>query len=228
MKNNSFDAVILAAGKGTRYKSLKPKQYIKINNKNLIDIAVDKISKIKEIRNIFIVVDNKKSYSIPSSSTNLFLINGGNTRTKSVYNALKYISTIEQLPKKVLIHDAARPCVSSEDMKKILYHSRNLITGVSPGYPLTNALKRVNKNLIVIDNIRRNNLFMSFTPQAYIFTKLLEAYNVIIDKKIQVDDEIEAMAQLNYKVKIIRTSIDNIKLTYIDDLDVIQRLMNKK
>ena len=69
---------------------------------------------------------------------------------------------------------------------------------------------------------------MSFTPQAYIFTKLLEAYNVIIDKKIQVDDEIEAMAQLNYKVKIIRTSIDNIKLTYIDDLDVIQRLMNKK
>ena len=147
------------------------------------------------------------------------MINGGNTRTKSVYNALKYISTIEQLPKKVLIHDAARPCVSSEDMKKILYHSRNLITGVSPGYPLTNALKRVNKNLIVIDNIRRNNLFMSFTPQAYIFTKLLEAYNVIIDKKIQVDDEIEAMAQLNYKVKIIRTSIDNIKLTYIDDLN---------
>ena len=133
MKNNSFDAVILAAGKGSRYKSSRPKQYIKINNKNLIDIAVDKISKIKEIRNIFIVVDNKKSYSIPSSSTNLFLINGGNTRTKSVYNALKYISTIEQLPKKVLIHDAARPCVSSEDMKKILYHSRNLITGVSPG-----------------------------------------------------------------------------------------------
>ena len=55
-----------------------------------------------------------------------------------------------------------------------------------------------------------------------------DRYNAIIDKKIQVDDEIEAMAQLNYKVKIIRTSIDNIKLTYIDDLDVIQRLMNKK
>ena len=73
-------------------------------------------------------------------------------------------------------------------MKKILYHSRNLITGVSPGYPLTNALKRVNKNLIVIDNIRRNNLFMSFTPQAYIFTKLLEAYNVIIDKKEQFSE----------------------------------------
>jgi 2-C-methyl-D-erythritol 4-phosphate cytidylyltransferase len=228
MKNNSFDAVILAAGKGRRYKSLKPKQYTKINNKNLIDIAVEKILKTKEINNIFIVVDNKKSYSIPSESTNLFLINGGSTRTKSVYNALQFMSSTKNLSKNVLIHDAARPCVSLEDMKKIIYYSRNSTTGISPGYPLTNALKRVNKNSIVIDNLKRNNLYMSFTPQAYNFSKLLDAYNVIIDKKIQVDDEIEAMAQLNYKVKIIRTSIDNIKLTYIDDLNVIQRLMNKK
>ena len=54
------------------------------------------------------------------------------------------------------------------------------------------------------------------------------AYSDIINKKIQVDDEIEAMSLLNYNVNIIKASVGNIKLTYEDDLKVIKLLMNKK
>ena len=69
---------------------------------------------------------------------------------------------------------------------------------------------------------------MSFTPQLFNFSKLFMAYSDIINKKIQVDDEIEAMSLLNYNVKIIKASVGNIKLTYQDDLKVIKLLMNKK
>lgn len=69
---------------------------------------------------------------------------------------------------------------------------------------------------------------MSFTPQLFNFSKLFMAYSDIINKKIQVDDEIEAMSLLNYSTKIIKASVGNIKLTYQDDLEVIKLLMNNK
>jgi 2-C-methyl-D-erythritol 4-phosphate cytidylyltransferase len=53
MKNKIYDAVILAAGKSQRYNSSKPKQYLKINSKNLINIAIEKISETKKNKKHF-------------------------------------------------------------------------------------------------------------------------------------------------------------------------------
>jgi len=228
MSNQIFDAVVLAAGQGKRFNSSKPKQYLKINNKSIIDIAIEKLQKINKFKNIYLVLNKNYTYKIPKKLSNIYLVRGGNTRTKSVFNALKTISDSKQIPKKVLIHDAARPCVSVEDINKLLNNSKRIKTGLSLGYPLTNALKKINNRLIVTDNIKRTNLYMSFTPQVYNFNKLFEAYNDIIYKKIQVDDEIEAMSYLGYKTKIMRTSIDNIKITFNDDLTIIKKLMSSK
>ncbi len=228
MSNQIFDAVVLAAGQGKRFNSSKPKQYIKINNKSIIDIAIEKLQKINKFKNIYLVLNKNYTYKIPKKLSNIYLVRGGNTRTKSVFNALKTISDSKLIPNKVLIHDAARPCVSVEDINKLLNNSKRIKTGLSLGYPLTNALKKINNRLIVTDNIKRTNLYMSFTPQVYNFNKLFEAYNDIIYKKIQVDDEIEAMSYLGYKTKIMRTSIDNIKITFNDDLTIIKKLMSSK
>ncbi len=228
MSNQIFDAVVLAAGQGKRFNSSKPKQYLKINNKSIIDIAIEKLQKINKFKNIYLVLNKNYTYKIPKKLSNIYLVRGGNTRTKSVFNALKTISDSKLIPNKVLIHDAARPCVSVEDINKLLNNSKRIKTGLSLGYPLTNALKKINNRLIVTDNIKRTNLYMSFTPQVYNFHKLFEAYNDIIYKKIQVDDEIEAMSYLGYKTKIMRTSIDNIKITFNDDLTIIKKLMSSK
>tara|TARA_Y100000992_G_C21220413_1_gene470183 strand:+ start:360 stop:1046 length:687 start_codon:yes stop_codon:yes gene_type:complete len=228
MSKQIFDAVILAAGQGKRFNSSKPKQYLKINNKSFIDIAIEKIQNIKKIKNIYLVLEKNYTYKIPKKLSNIYIVKGGNTRTKSVFNALKVISNSKILPKNVLIHDAARPCVSVADINKLLNNTKNLKSGLSMGYPLTNALKKTNDSLIVISNIKRTNLYMSYTPQVYNFSKLFEAYNDIINKKIQVDDEIEAMSHIGYKTKIMRTSAGNIKLTFNDDLIIIKKLMSSK
>ena len=228
MKNKLYDAVILAAGKSHRYNSSKPKQYLKINSKNLINIAIEKISETKKIKNIFVVIDKNSSYKAPLKYSNIFLVKGGATRTKSVFNALRFALKSNMQSKNIIIHDAARPCVDIKDINRLLDHEKSIRTGVSLGYPLTNALKKINKKSIVVSNIKRDNLYMSFTPQLFNFSKLFKAYSDIISKKIQVDDEIEAMSLLNYNVKIIKASVGNIKLTYEDDLKVIKLLMNKK
>jgi 2-C-methyl-D-erythritol 4-phosphate cytidylyltransferase len=118
--------------------------------------------------------------------------------------------------------------VDISDIKKLIKCSNGLKTGVGLGYPLTNALKILNKELTVIDNIKRNNMFLSFTPQIFNFLKLFDSYKKVIKNKTEVDDELEAMHINSYKVKIMISSPRNIKLTYKEDLKVLSDLIPKQ
>ena len=59
-----------------------------------------------------------------------------------------------------------------ESLKELFSKGNSSTTGLSLGYPLTNALKKVNSGLQVTGNIKRDNLYMSFTPQIFNFSKL--------------------------------------------------------
>ena len=222
MKNKICDAIVLAPGASTRFNSSTPKQFLKINNKNLIDIAIQNINSIKEIRNVYIVLKKKNTYKLRKD---LKIIIGGATRTKSVFKSLSFVSKTADIPDNILIHDAARPCLDARDLKELFMKGNSSTTGLSLGYPLTNALKKVNSKLEITDNIKRNNLYMSFTPQIFNFSKLFMAYTDIIKKEQNVDDEIVAMTRSGHKVKLMKSSPRNIKLTYQDDLEVIKALM---
>ena len=224
MKNKICDAIVLAAGASTRFNSSTPKQFLKINNKNLIDIAIQNLNSIKEIRNIYIVLKKNNPYKV---SKDLKIIIGGATRTKSVFKSLSFVSKAADTPDNILIHDAVRPCLDTRDLKELFMKGNSSKTGLSLGYPLTNALKKVNSKLEITDNIKRDNLYMSFTPQIFNFSKLFLAYTDIIKKEQSVDDEIEAMTKSGHKVKLMKSSPRNIKLTYQDDLEVIKSLMKK-
>ena len=99
-------------------------------------------------------------------------------------------------------------------------------TGVALGYPITNAIKHVNKNLDVVSNIDRSNLFASYTPQKFNFRKLYNAYKKVLNDKINVDDDLEVMTYDSHKVKIMISSPGNIKITYKDDLYVLSKLLS--
>ena len=101
------------------------------------------------------------------------------------------------------------------------------MSGLSLGYPLTNALKEVNNNLSVIKNLKRTNMFISFTPQVFDFSMLFKAYAGIIKRKLDVDDDVEAMTLFKYKVKMLKSSPSNIKITYKEDIDVVKVYMRE-
>ena len=228
MKNNLCDVIILAAGASKRYSKNNLKQLVKINGKNLINISIDYFLREKQVQNIYIVVSKKLDVNHIKQKSRLIIINGGLTRTKSVYKALSYINKDTIKTKNIIIHDCARPCVDISDIKKLIKCSNGLKTGIGLGYPLTNALKILNKELTVIDNIKRDNMFLSFTPQIFNFLKLFDSYKKVIKNKIEVDDELEVMHINSYKVKIMISSPRNIKLTYKEDLKVLSDLIPKQ
>ena len=117
MKTKTTDAVILAAGTGRRYDKNIPKQFIKVTNKSSVEITISKLSKIKGLRNIYLVISKKYIKFIKKIPKKIKIIFGGKTRSESVFNSLIYIKNTKSLPDNILIHDSVRPCVNNIDIK---------------------------------------------------------------------------------------------------------------
>ena len=125
MSSVNIVLILLAGGIGTRINRKISKQMIKYNNLTILEVNIINFSKI--FKNIPIqIVTNDKDFIKVSEICNkyelLTPVLGGDERHKSTYNALKSIEYIN--PKYVLIHDVARPIISSEVIKKLVSYSK--------------------------------------------------------------------------------------------------------
>ena len=110
--------IILAAGESKRFNSNIPKPFVKIGGKTLLEHSLIKFSKIKQIKNIVVVINKKHLKFFKGIYHNNFgKVIGGKTRQISTLNALKYIKKNKLKCRNVLIHDSARPNISTNLIK---------------------------------------------------------------------------------------------------------------
>jgi len=220
--NHNISVILLGAGSSKRFKSNQLKQNIIIKNKSLLDHSRDFFAKYFDTSKIYLVVNNK--VKIKNIRKNETVILGASSRLKSLREAMRYIYNDNLQTTFTMIHDVARPVININDIKKLINSFKPNIDGSTLGYPITNALKEVDKKNINY-NLYRSDLWASFTPQIF-KTDIL--YKSIINtnrSKINVDDDIELLMMNNFKCTIIKSSPDNIKATYIDDIKVIEKLL---
>jgi 2-C-methyl-D-erythritol 4-phosphate cytidylyltransferase len=220
--NHNISVILLGAGSSKRFKSNQLKQNIIIKNKSLLDHSRDFFAKYFDTSKIYLVVNNK--VKIKNIRKNEKVILGASSRLESLREAMKYIYNDNLQTTFTMIHDVARPVININDIKKLINSFKPNIDGSTLGYPITNALKEVDKKNINY-NLYRSDLWASFTPQIF-KTNIL--YKSIINtnrSKINVDDDIELLMMNNFKCTIIKSSPDNIKATYIDDIKVIEKLL---
>jgi 2-C-methyl-D-erythritol 4-phosphate cytidylyltransferase len=188
----------------------------------LLDHSRDFFAKYFDTSKIYLVVNNK--VKIKNIRKNEKVILGASSRLESLRKAMRYIYNDNLQTTFTMIHDVARPVININDIKKLINSFKPNIDGSTLGYPITNALKEVDKKNINY-NLYRSDLWASFTPQIF-KTNIL--YKSIINtnrSKINVDDDIELLMMNNFKCTIIKSSPDNIKATYIDDIKVIEKLL---
>ena len=220
--NHNISVILLGAGSSKRFKSNQLKQNIIIKNKSLLDYSRDFFAKYFDTSKIYLVVNNK--VKIKNIRKNEKVILGASSRLESLREAMRYIYNDNLQTTFTMIHDVARPVININDIKKLINSFKPNIDGSTLGYPITNALKEVDKKNINY-NLYRSDLWASFTPQIF-KTNIL--YKSIINtnrSKINVDDDIELLMMNNFKCTIIKSSPDNIKATYIDDIKVIEKLL---
>lgn len=220
--NNNIAVVLLGAGSSKRFISSQIKQNILVNKRRILDYSRLFFNKYFPKSNVFLVINKK--VIINKLKTNEKKIYGSSSRLKSLHLALKNMKLNNIQTKYTLIHDVARPILNISDIRKLVASMKLGVDASTLGYPLTNALKEVKKNK-VYSNLYRDNLWSSFTPQIFKTDKLYESIEKIINDGYDIDDDVEALMMCNFKCSIIRSSPDNIKITFLEDIEVIRKLL---
>tara|TARA_B100000780_G_scaffold202342_1_gene143532 strand:- start:1737 stop:2843 length:1107 start_codon:yes stop_codon:yes gene_type:complete len=207
--NNYF--IILAAGSSRRFGGKKPKQYFLYKNKELFEHSVEKAVESKLFKKIILVVDNPKNIK-KKYSNNISIIKGGKERFDSSLIALKKIKKLE--PNNVLIHDAARPNFSINLLKKIIKELKINKSIIPVSKPRDSLKYKINNQLF---NLKRENAYLSQTPQGFKFDEL---YSLAIKEKDKITDESSLFINNDKKIKFIKGEKKNIKITYKEDTEI--------
>ena len=203
--NNCF--ILLAAGKGKRFKSKNPKQFINYLNKPLFMHSVDKAINSKLFQEI-IIVSNIPIKNIKNKS--IKIIKGGRERYESSKKALNFIK--KRKFKNVFIHDAARPNFTIKLLNRLKDNLRNN-TAVVPYIKTKNSTKYKEKNKIL--NLDRDKLLFTQTPQCFDYKSI---YELSKNNKKMVTDEASLFLENHRKVKFIKGEENNFKITTNSDL----------
>jgi 2-C-methyl-D-erythritol 4-phosphate cytidylyltransferase/2-C-methyl-D-erythritol 2,4-cyclodiphosphate synthase len=198
--------ILLAAGKGKRFKSNTLKQFTNYKNKPLFMHSIDKALKSNLFKKILLVTNNK----INLKNKKIKIIKGGKERYQSSQNALEYIKNKKF--KNVFIHDAARPDFSINLLINLKKHL-NKNKAVVPYINTDNSTKYAHRNKIT--NLKREKVLLTQTPQSFEFKTL---YNLSKINKTLITDEATLFLNENKKIKFIKGEEKNIKITKKSDL----------
>jgi len=150
------------------------------------------------------------------------IVDGGEERHHSVWNGITHLSESSEI---VAVHDAARPLVSPALIRQAVVLARE-VGAISLAAPIVETLKRVDAAGSVTDNVDRTGLWGMQTPQVFRTQWLAHAYRRIIESGRTVTDEVSALQEAGYPVQLLQNPDWNIKITFPQDLDFAEKLIN--
>lgn len=223
-------ALILSGGTGTRLGSDKPKQYLKIGDKPIISYCLETFASHPLIDAVQIVADNSwhkyilnnwysekfKGYSAP-----------GQNRQLSIYSGLYDIQKYAVNDDVVIIHDAARPNVSSEIISECIEAIQEH-DGVIPVLPMKDTVYLSKDGDTVSSLISREELFAGQAPEAFKLGKYLKANDMLIpDRIMNINGSTEPAVIAGMNIVMIKGDENNFKITTKIDFERFEKMVIK-
>jgi 2-C-methyl-D-erythritol 4-phosphate cytidylyltransferase len=227
----AFWFVVPAAGSGSRMQSTIPKQYLPLCNTTVLNQTLSRLLSVPDTSGIVLALaadDDYFSESCFYQHPQIHCVTGGKERSDSVLAALEFLRNKISGNDWVLVHDAARPCVtldSIDSLKKELAH--NNVGGIL-AIPVADTIKEVNSQNSILKTIDRSSLWQAQTPQMFRFDVLYSSLKKAQDQKQLITDEASAIELAGLSVKIISGRTDNIKITRPTDLDLAEFILQKQ
>lgn len=233
---NTFSAIVLAAGTGSRMNSDIPKQYMELAGKPVIyyslkafaDAGFSSIVLVcKEEEIEYCQKEIIEKYNIKSVTS---VVAGGKERYHSVFAGLKALSDTEY----VFIHDAARPMLTQEIITRLKETVIKEKTAVA-GMPVKDTIKIVDDENYVSDTPERQYVWQVQTPQCFSYPIIYQAYKSIIQDEEEgwtipkiTDDAMVLEYTSDYEIKMVEADYRNIKITTPEDLAIAGLFINEK
>ena len=236
---------IVAAGSSQRMGSLGKKEYLPLNGGSVLSETALVFLKTKVFSTIALVypkgglADAKNAfYKNPqtqelSQGVNIIFVQGGNSRQESVFNALKAIDRAAKKtgatpPRAVLIHDGARPFLSQALVKKTLASALKYGAAV-PALEPVETQKEIGSGSKIARHLKRSTLAAVQTPQGFLFPQILEFHRKAQKTAAAFTDDTEIWDKFSdKKTRIIPGEPQNIKITYPEDLETAERILQKR
>lgn len=228
-ETRKITAIVLAGGSGSRMNSAVKKQYLHVDDKPLLFYSLKTFedSCVNEI--VLVVADSERDYCRKEivekygiSKVNIIAA-GGRERYHSVYNALKAMEPCDY----VLVHDGARPFITEEIIVRAL--NQAYIDGACVvGMPVKDTIRIADKDSFAKETPSRDMVWCIQTPQVFSYNIIYDSYERFFrdGEKIAVtDDAMIVETMLKKKIRLIKGSYSNIKITTPEDLEIAQVLL---
>ncbi len=213
--------VIPAAGIGKRVGADQPKQYITIHSKTILEHTIDCFIERADITGIVVAIAKDDPYWQTLAIHNhekIITAPGGKERFQSVTNSLHALLDMADQNDWVMVHDAARPCLSQAAIDRLIKELAQHDVGGILAMPCRDTMKRADSNNDIVETVEREQLWHAQTPQMFRYHFLLSALNDVVEQSKLVTDEAMAIEQLGLQPKLIQGHHENLKITHKDDL----------
>ena len=212
-------AIVPAAGSGSRFGAEKPKQYLPLLGRPLIFHTLAALVACPAIERVWVVLSPDDSewdrHDWHELGHKLETVRcGGATRAASVANGLQAASMVAATDDWILVHDAARPCLTQAMLAALIDKLAADAVGGLLAVPVADTLKRADAGQRVAATEPRDGLWQAQTPQMFRYGLLGEA----LHQCREVTDEAGAVEALGLAPRLVRGDTTNLKVTYPADL----------
>jgi 2-C-methyl-D-erythritol 4-phosphate cytidylyltransferase len=221
-------AIVVAAGKGTRLGSNRPKQFLELDGIPVIVHTLRQFERCREIDQVVVVLPAAETTGFQSLAQQFGLqklsrvIAGGETRAQSVQRGLAVIDEAEL----VAVHDGVRPFVTPAEIDQVMAAARTTGAAILVA-AVADTIKEI-KDDRVMRTLQRAQLRRALTPQCFRFDILKRAYDqlaAVEAEGIEVTDDCFLVERLGVEVAAIEGSSRNIKITRTEDLVLGEALL---
>jgi 2-C-methyl-D-erythritol 4-phosphate cytidylyltransferase/2-C-methyl-D-erythritol 2,4-cyclodiphosphate synthase len=210
-------AILVAAGSGSRFGAETPKQFLRLAGRPVIRHAAESLA--RQVDLLQPVGEAGPIAAALEGMAFLPVVPGGATRQASVRAGLEAL--VPHAPDLVLVHDAARPLIPADTIPALL-EALERAPGAIPAVPVADTLKR-GANGQIVETVPRAGLFRAQTPQAFRFAALLAAHRAPATDT--ATDDASLLEAAGQTVLLVPGADENIKLTYPEDLQRLERAM---
>ncbi len=224
-----YFGLIAAAGTGSRFGGTAPKQYQALAGRTMLHHAVGSLLTAGEIEAVFVVLAPDdgvfRRHDWSEFGDRLApLYCGGASRHDSVLNGLVAASSAVDPEDWVLVHDAARPCLGRDELRRLIDAVAPEETGGILAVPVADTLKRADDEQRIIATEARAGLWQAQTPQMFRHGVLLQA----LEQSSNMSDEASAVERMRLRPKLVEGRTTNLKVTYPADMELAELILRAR
>lgn len=225
-----FWAVIPAAGVGRRMGADRPKQYLPLAGRTVLEHTLEIFFRHPRVSGVVLAIaaDDGWFADLDIVAPKPFItVTGGEERCHSVLNALQALRGLADPMDWVMVHDAARPCLSNRDLENLMDVLGGDPVGGILAVPVGDTVKMSGPQGRIESTVDRSRLWRAFTPQMFRLDALERGLRQSLLDGFLVTDDASAMEHVGMKPRLVEGSGDNIKITRPEDLPLAELYLSR-